>query len=60
MNNKLLKITNGLRMILGVPDYQQYKQHMQKNHPDQIMFTEIEYLVNRQNSKFDGASRGCC
>ncbi len=50
-----------LRLMVGVPDYDGYLEHMGKNHPDQTPMTYAEFFKNRQDARYGGRGRvGCC
>lgn len=51
------------RMLVGIPDYDTYVQHMQTNHPDQPIMTYKEFFRERQQSRYGGDGKGgmrCC
>ena len=51
------------RMMIGVPDYDYYVQHMKRTHPDQPIMTYEEFFVNRQNARYGIGGKGgfrCC
>lgn len=50
-----------LRLMVGVPNYDAYVLHMQKNHPDQTPMSYSEFFRNRQDARYGGKGRiGCC
>ena len=50
-----------LRLMVGVPDYDSYLDHMGRTHPDQTPMTYAEFFENRQNARYSGRGRvGCC
>lgn len=51
------------RMLVGMPDYDTYVQHMQTNHPDKPMMTYEEFFRERQQARYGGDGKGgmrCC
>ncbi|WP_158784549.1 YbdD/YjiX family protein [Pantoea sp. BAV 3049] len=51
------------RMLIGIPDYDTYVQHMQTNHPDQPVMTYNEFFRERQQARYGGDGKGgmrCC
>lgn len=51
------------RMLVGIPDYENYVQHIQKTHPDQTPMTYEEFFKERQQSRYGADGKGgfrCC
>ncbi|GLY62063.1 hypothetical protein Pcaca05_29200 [Pectobacterium carotovorum subsp. carotovorum] len=51
------------RMLVGMPDYDTYVQHMQTNHPDKPAMTYEEFFRERQQARYGGDGKGgmrCC
>lgn len=48
------------RLMVGLPDYDTYFQHMRMKHPDQAPMTYEEFFRERQEARFGGASGKCC
>ncbi|WP_035340142.1 MULTISPECIES: YbdD/YjiX family protein [Dickeya] len=51
------------RMLVGIPDYDTYVQHMQANHPDQDVMSYEEFFRERQQARYGGSGKGgfrCC
>ena len=42
------------RMLIGIPDYDNYVQHMKDNHPDKPVMTYNEFLRERQEARYGG------
>ncbi len=49
------------KMMVGVPDYDNYVQHMKNTHPDQTPMTYEEFFRDRQDARY-GSKGGpkCC
>ncbi|ANM78305.1 Uncharacterized small protein [Serratia quinivorans] len=50
-------------MLVGVPDYDTYVQHMKDNHPDKPVMTYKEFFRERQQARYGGDGKGgmrCC
>ena len=47
-------------LMVGVPNYDTYVQHMQTNHPGKAIMTYEEFFINRQNARYGGATGRCC
>ncbi|MGG4664074.1 YbdD/YjiX family protein [Providencia vermicola] len=51
------------RMLIGIPDYDTYVQHMSDNHPDKPVMTYKEFFRERQDARYGGNGKGgfrCC
>ncbi|MBP6122099.1 MULTISPECIES: YbdD/YjiX family protein [Providencia] len=51
------------RMLIGIPDYDTYVQHMNDNHPDKPVMTYKEFFRERQDARYGGSGKGgfrCC
>ncbi|AWM81479.1 hypothetical protein DKL61_14685 [Gammaproteobacteria bacterium ESL0073] len=51
------------RMMIGIPDYDNYVAHMKKNHPDKPVMTYEEFFKERQEARYGGKGKGgfrCC
>jgi len=51
------------RMLVGIPDYDTYVNHMKTNHPDQPVMTYKEFFRERQQARYGGDGKGgmrCC
>ncbi|MTC22882.1 MULTISPECIES: YbdD/YjiX family protein [unclassified Providencia] len=51
------------KMMVGVPDYDNYVAHMQRTHPDQTPMTYEEFFKERQDARYGSKGKGgfkCC
>ena len=50
------------RLMIGLPDYDNYLTHMQTNHPDQVVMTYEEFFRERQEARYGSGNRiaKCC
>jgi uncharacterized short protein YbdD (DUF466 family) len=51
------------RLMVGMPDYDTYVQHMRLTHPDQPLMTYEEFFRERQQARYgggDGRPGRCC
>jgi uncharacterized short protein YbdD (DUF466 family) len=56
-------VTRTARLMVGVPDYDNYVAHRQANHPGQAVMTYEEFFRERQEARYavgKGRFRGCC
>lgn len=64
--NKIIKVVRQLlqsmRLMVGVPEYSTYVNHMSDAHPDQPIMSYEEFFRERQESRY-GSKKGlnrCC
>ncbi|MEY3789189.1 MAG: hypothetical protein RI960_126 [Pseudomonadota bacterium] len=50
------------RLMVGLPDYDNYLNHMENTHPDQAVMTYEEFFRERQDARYGGNGRiaRCC
>ena len=51
------------RMLVGIPDYDYYIQHMATNHPDQPVMDYEAFFRDRQEARYGGNGKvgfRCC
>ncbi|HEX5392339.1 MAG TPA: YbdD/YjiX family protein [Rhodocyclaceae bacterium] len=51
------------RLMVGMPDYDTYVQHMRLTHPDQPIMSYEEFFRERQEARYggaDGRPGRCC
>lgn len=55
-------LAQGLRLMVGVPDYGHYVRHMAANHPDQLPMPYEAFFRERQAARYGAAGRvgRCC
>ena len=55
-------LAQGLRLMVGMPDYGTYLRHMAANHPDQPAMSYEAFFRERQEARYGGAGRvgRCC
>ena len=49
-----------LRTIIGVPDYERYRRHMQARHPGCPLLTPAEFARERLESRYAKPGSRCC
>lgn len=66
MFDKLVKagkyLGDAARMMVGVPDYDNYVQHTRLTHPEVTPMTYEEFYINRLEARYSGknGSATCC
>ncbi|WP_293877526.1 MULTISPECIES: YbdD/YjiX family protein [unclassified Sphingomonas] len=48
------------RLMVGVPSYRTYVEHMAATHPDQPVMSEAAFFRNRQEARYGGRNGGRC
>ncbi|PRC91718.1 YbdD/YjiX family protein [Solimicrobium silvestre] len=48
------------RLMVGVPDYEVYVEHMRVNHPDKHCMTYEEFFRERQEARYGNGAGKCC
>lgn len=66
MVNKITKtlrqLSQSLRLMVGVPEYSTYFDHMKNAHPDQPIMSYQEFFRERQETRYGGNGKinRCC
>ena len=55
-------LCDGARLMVGVPNYDTYVEHMGRQHPDVPVMSYAEFFRERQNARYGGGGGGlrCC
>ena len=56
-------LCDGGRLMVGVPRYETYVEHLRERHPDRKPMSEIEFFRDRQRARYGEGARGgfrCC
>ncbi|MCE7915190.1 MAG: DUF466 domain-containing protein [Nitrosomonas sp. PRO4] len=55
-------IAQSMRLMVGVPDYGAYVEHMRVAHPDRSIMSYEEFFRERQEARYGGKGRmsRCC
>lgn len=48
------------RLMVGVPPYRSYCQHMAERHPGAPVMSETEFFRNRQEARYGSGAGRCC
>lgn len=48
------------KLMVGIPDYDTYVQHMKLAHPDQTPMTYEEFFKERQDARYGTGGSRCC
>jgi uncharacterized short protein YbdD (DUF466 family) len=55
-----LQAVRTARLIIGVPDYDTYVQHMRRNHPERPVMGYPEFFDERMRARYRGGGGRCC
>ncbi|MGQ5525400.1 YbdD/YjiX family protein [Chitinimonas sp. PSY-7] len=47
-------------LMVGVPDYEVYVQHMRQTHPEREPMSYEEFFRERQEARYSGGAGKCC
>jgi len=47
-------------LMVGIPDYDWYVEHMSTNHPEQPIMSYREFFDNRQQARYGRGMKRCC
>jgi len=50
------RVKQTTRLMVGIPDYDNYVRHRQTTHPDLPVMTYEEFFIERQQSRYLGAN----
>ena len=53
-------LAQGLRLMVGLPDYDAYLTHMEATHPGQAVMPYEEFFRERLEARYGGRRSGCC
>jgi len=54
------KFVESAKVIIGVPSYRLYCEHMRQHHPERPIMGEAEFFRNRQDARYGRGSGGRC
>ena len=63
LHDALKQLARTARLMVGIPDYDQYVAHRQAKHPGEPILTRAEFHRNRTERRFGGGADGisrCC
>ncbi|TFW32002.1 YbdD/YjiX family protein [Massilia horti] len=49
-----------MRLMVGLPEYDKYVEHMERTHPGQPIMTYEEFFRERQQARYGAGKRGGC
>ncbi|MCY1075937.1 YbdD/YjiX family protein [Archangium lansingense] len=55
-----LQAVRTARLIIGVPDYDTYVEHMRLRHPERPVMSYAEFFDERMRARYRGGGGRCC
>jgi uncharacterized short protein YbdD (DUF466 family) len=56
----LARLAEGLRIVIGAPRYDAYRQHIANHHPHQVPLSRGEFERSRLDAKYSTPGAKCC
>lgn len=53
------RLAEAARLMVGLPDYDNYVAHVTSRHPERPVMTRAEFFRERQEARYGGKGRGC-
>ncbi len=62
MTQAIRRLSQSMRLMVGVPEYSTYVDHMKMAHPDQSIMSYEEFFRERQEARYGSKGRlnRCC
>jgi uncharacterized short protein YbdD (DUF466 family) len=54
------RIRETSRLMVGIPDYDRYVEHVSTNHPERPIMSYREFFNNRQQARYGMGMKRCC
>lgn len=54
------QLAQAARLMVGLPDYDNYVAHMHRRHPERPVMTREEFFRERQTARYGGGRGGRC
>lgn len=54
------RLSQAARLMVGLPDYDNYVAHMQSRHPERPVMTREAFFRERQAARYGGKGTGRC
>ena len=60
MKRLLVRLAEGLRIVIGAPRYDAYRAHIASHHPHQAPLSRAEFERSRLDAKYSKPGAKCC
>lgn len=60
LRDRLAATAEAVRVIVGVPSYRRYREHMLAHHPERAVLSERAFFNARQKARYEGGGGRCC
>lgn len=54
------RLREAARLMIGLPDYDNYVRHMRERHPERAPMSHAEFVRDRQEARYGRGRAGCC
>lgn len=48
------------RLVIGLPDYDRYLDHVRRRHPERTPMTREEFFAERMHARYGRGASRCC
>jgi len=56
----LRMVRQSARLMVGLPDYQAYVDHVRAHHPERTPMTRAQFFRDRQQARYGSGGGRCC
>lgn len=60
MRRLIARIGDTARLMVGLPSYETYLDHMAQRHPHCVPMDKVAFFRDRQNARYRGGGGRCC
>lgn len=60
LRERTASLTRAVKQLLGIPDFERYREHMRTHHPEAPLLSEREFHARAIDSRFGAGRPGCC
>ena len=60
LRGRAARLGRAFKQLVGIPDFERYREHMQRCHPGAPLMSEREFHARAIDSRFGAGRPGCC
>jgi uncharacterized short protein YbdD (DUF466 family) len=60
LRERAARLGRAFKQAVGIPDFDRYREHMQRCHPGQPLLSERDFHARAIDSRFGAGRAGCC
>lgn len=60
LKNLARQLQQAAYLVVGLPDYQAYADHMRRTHPERPPLSRAEFFRERRATRYRGGNNRCC